>query len=181
MGLKSHEKTTHCDKSPYFKGQQGRGEVKSLKLMRTKWTPPKSPFNLIQESLYHDPWKLLIATIFLNKTTGKGAIPTLLKFLEKWPTPQAVLEADKEDIAEFLRPIGLYARRAYTIQKFSNEFITKQWKLPIELYGIGKYGNDSYRIFCVGDWTKVNPQDHMLTKYHEWLKQRHSATKNLNL
>ena len=36
-----------------------------------KWTPPKSPFNLVQESLYHDPWKLLIGTIFLNRTTGR--------------------------------------------------------------------------------------------------------------
>lgn len=36
-----------------------------------KWTPPRSPFNLVQEILFHDPWKLLIATIFLNKTSGK--------------------------------------------------------------------------------------------------------------
>jgi len=32
-----------------------------------QWTPPKSPYNLIQESLYHDPWKLLVASIFLNR------------------------------------------------------------------------------------------------------------------
>ena len=36
-----------------------------------QWTPPRSPFNLVQEELYKDPWKLLIATIFLNKTNGK--------------------------------------------------------------------------------------------------------------
>ena len=30
----------------------------------------KSPYNLVQETLFHDPWKLLVATIFLNKTTG---------------------------------------------------------------------------------------------------------------
>lgn len=35
-----------------------------------KWIPPRSPYNLIQETLFHDPWKLLIATIFLNKTSG---------------------------------------------------------------------------------------------------------------
>lgn len=35
-----------------------------------KWTPPRSPFNLVQETLFHDPWKLLIATIFLNRTSG---------------------------------------------------------------------------------------------------------------
>lgn len=32
--------------------------------------PPRSPFNLIQEDLFHDPWQMLIATIFLNNTSG---------------------------------------------------------------------------------------------------------------
>jgi len=36
----------------------------------TSWIPPRSPFNLVQENLFHDPWKLLVATIFLNRTTG---------------------------------------------------------------------------------------------------------------
>lgn len=36
-----------------------------------------------------------------------------------------------------------------------DQFLTKQWRYPIELHGIGKYGNDSYRIFCVKEWKKV--------------------------
>lgn len=39
--------------------------------IKTKWTPPRSPFNLVQEHLYHDPWQLLVATVFLNRTQGK--------------------------------------------------------------------------------------------------------------
>lgn len=42
--------------------------------MLVKYTPPRSPFNLIQESLFHDPWKLLVATIFLNKTSGEYSL-----------------------------------------------------------------------------------------------------------
>ena len=34
------------------------------------FVPPKSPHSLVQEQLYSDPWKLLVATIFLNRTTG---------------------------------------------------------------------------------------------------------------
>lgn len=37
-----------------------------------------------------------------------------------------------------------------------DEYLTKQWRYPIELHGIGKYGNDSYRIFCVGEWRQVS-------------------------
>ena len=40
------------------------------------------------------------------------------------------------------------------------------------MYGIGKYGNDSYRIFCVEEWEYVKPRDHMLNKYHDWLKEK---------
>lgn len=37
----------------------------------SQWVPPRSPYALIQEDLFHNPWQLLIATIFLTKVTGK--------------------------------------------------------------------------------------------------------------
>ena len=39
---------------------------------------------------------------------------------------------------------------------FLEEYLTKQWRYPIELHGIGKYGNDSYRIFCLGEWREAS-------------------------
>ncbi|XP_077181416.1 methyl-CpG-binding domain protein 4 isoform X2 [Paroedura picta] len=120
-----------------------------------KWTPPRSPFNLIQETLFHNPWKLLIATIFLNKTSGKMAIPVLWEFLKKYPSPGVARTADCKEMSQLLKPLGLYELRAKTIIKFSDEYLTKQWKYPIELHGIGKYGNDSYRMFCVNEWKQV--------------------------
>nr|KAF6335465.1 methyl-CpG binding domain 4, DNA glycosylase [Pipistrellus kuhlii] len=138
-----------------------------------KWTPPRSPFNLVQETLFHDPWKLLIATIFLNRTSGKMAIPVLWEFLEKYPSAEITRTADWREVSELLKPIGLYELRAKTIIKFSDEYLTKQWRYPIELHGIGKYGNDSYRIFCVNEWKQVHPEDHKLNKYHDWLWENH--------
>lgn len=49
------------------------------------------------------------------------------------------------------------------------DFLSKSWKYPIELYGIGKYGNDSYRMFCVNEWRTVQPDDILLSKYKDWL------------
>lgn len=40
-------------------------------------------------------------------------------------------------------------------KKIPDEYLSKNWKYPIELHGIGKYGNDSYRIFCVNEWKQV--------------------------
>jgi hypothetical protein len=45
------------------------------------YVPPKSPFNLIQESLFHDPWRLLISTIFLHRTSGKLSELSLYLFV----------------------------------------------------------------------------------------------------
>lgn len=137
----------------------------------SRWIPPRSPYDLIQEKLYHDPWKLLIATIFLNKTRGTVACPLVWQFFERWPDPESAYEADKEDIAQFLHPLGLFNRRAEQIIRFSYEYRHKAWVYPIELHGINKYGNDSFRIFCRNEWRLVQPDDYMLNYYHDWLKE----------
>ncbi|KAK8743220.1 hypothetical protein OTU49_001314 [Cherax quadricarinatus] len=161
-------------KSEYFKMKGdtlGRVRLKAT----AKWNPPRSPFNLFQESLYHDPWKLLIGTIFLNRTTGEEALGKniLWQFLERWPTPNDTVMASWEEIANLIQPLGLHEKRAKMIIRFSEEYLTKDWVYPKELHGIGKYGNDSYRIFCVNEWRKIRPSDHMLNFYIDWLWDNH--------
>ncbi|XP_036389136.1 methyl-CpG-binding domain protein 4 [Megalops cyprinoides] len=160
--------------SPYFSGKSAKGAPSPPRRKAfKKWTPPRSPFHLVQETLFHDPWKLLVATIFLNKTSGKMAIPVLWQFFDRYPSPEVTCGSDWKPIAELLKPLGLSELRAKIIVRFSDEYLNKQWRYPIELHGIGKYGNDSYRIFCVGEWRQVNPQDHKLNKYHAWLWENH--------
>jgi len=56
---------------PSTSAQLEAAGITSVTLKRdTSWIPPRSPFNLVQEELFHDPWKLLVATVFLNRTTG---------------------------------------------------------------------------------------------------------------
>jgi adenine-specific DNA glycosylase len=53
---------------------------------------PKSSdeFGLIQEKLRNEPWKMLVAVIFLNVTTAKMALPLLGELFERWPTPEVL-------------------------------------------------------------------------------------------
>jgi len=60
-------KQTKLRKSPYFSVSKVK---RPRHLMYPNYTPPSSPFNLIQEELHSDPWKVLVATIFLNRTAG---------------------------------------------------------------------------------------------------------------
>ncbi len=135
------------------------------------WVPPKSPHGLIQEDLWPDEWKILISCQMLNQTTRKQVDKVMWQFFDKWPDPNSFLQAKLTDVSNLLRPLGFYNRRPKAMQKFTKQYLKSSWSEPIELYGIGKYANDAWRIFCKGDWKSVDPNDHALNKYHLWLKE----------
>ena len=135
----------------------------------SKWIPPKSPYNLIQEELHEDPWKILVACVFCNLTRRFTAEPVLRQFFKFYPTPKKAMNANICKLEEMLKPIGLSSKRAKTLVRMSREYLEKDWKEPIELYGIGKYGNDAWKIFCTQGWKDVQPKDHALSWYHDWL------------
>jgi methyl-CpG-binding domain protein 4 len=119
---------------------------------------------IIQEEFQHDPWKMLVGCIMLNQTHNRQVRRVIYDFFEAYPNPQSITEDSLPDIAERLRPLGFYNRRANTILKFSNEYINKDYKHVSELYGIGKYASDSYEIF-INDNRNVNPTDKILNAY----------------
>ncbi|KAH6671039.1 DNA glycosylase [Halenospora varia] len=83
--------------------------------------PPLSApyFGLIQEKLAHNPFRLLIAVTFLIRTHGKHAIPVFFELIEKFPTPESLVAADKEDILPIIRHLGLQNQRAATYQMYA--------------------------------------------------------------
>ncbi|KAL2004690.1 hypothetical protein VTN00DRAFT_3218 [Thermoascus crustaceus] len=76
--------------------------------------PPISApsFGLIQEQLAHDPFRLLIATIFLNRTRGGVAIPVMFQVFERYPTVEAMAGADLEDLVSMIHCLGFQNQRA---------------------------------------------------------------------
>lgn len=135
------------------------------------WAPPKSPYNLIQEYLWQDPWKIFVACIFCNLTRRVDAEPYMWKFFERFPAPELASDADLDELEEMISPLGLSQRRAKALVQMSNDYLNKDWKNePRTLYGIGKYASDAYRIFCLGDWKDVEPKDGALVNYHNFLK-----------
>ncbi|XP_069692965.1 methyl-CpG-binding domain protein 4-like isoform X2 [Periplaneta americana] len=117
--MKSADK---CESPEYSRRKECR--VPMHILQKEKWTPPRSPFNLVQETLYHDPWQLLVATTFLTRTSGEAAIPVLWKFLEQWPNPESVNRATLDELAAVLEPLGLHRRRAYVIKRMTSHILS---------------------------------------------------------
>lgn len=119
---------------------------------------------IIQQEFQHDPWKLLIGCIFLNQTSNKNVRQVIYTFFERWPNAQSVIDADSNEIREHIRPLGFYNIRTQRVIRFCQEYINKRFSKASELYGIGKYADDSYEIFIRGN-LNVQPTDKILKKY----------------
>ena len=133
------------------------------------WIPPKSPFDLLQERYWPDDWKILIVCLLLNQTSRKQVEPKIESFFEKWPDPESASSADEDEMRDLVRPLGMFNRRVKSIKKMSQQFISG-FDNAIELYGCGKYADDTYRIFMKGEWRDVEPNDHALNDYHRYLQ-----------
>lgn len=135
-----------------------------------RWVAPRSPHALIEEEFSENPWALLVATVFLTKTTGLQAKPLLWKFLREFPDPISVIWADINELEKYFITLGL-TKRATMIQKMSKEFLQGRWRNASDLCGIGQYGEDAYRIFCLAE-LNFEPCDRYLRLYVDWLNRR---------
>jgi methyl-CpG-binding domain protein 4 len=129
----------------------------------------KSPFNLLQEIYNEHPWRVLICCIMLNCTSRKQVDRVRDRFFELYPDPESAICADPEEMAEVIAHLGFKNKRTRTIQRFSKDWVELDWIEPKELYGIGKYAQDSWEIFRKGN-LNVDPTDGVLNKYLAWAK-----------
>jgi len=145
------------------------------------WTPPRSPYDLLQEQIYDDPWKIFVCCIFCNLTKRRTSEPYFWETIKRWPTPKALSNADEQELLNLIAPLGLSERRMRALKRMSDDYINLDWKDdPKCLYGIGKYASDAYQIFCAGNWQNVEPKDGALVNYHNYLKELYNVTKEEN-
>ena len=138
------------------------------------WRPPKSPIGMLQEDLWPNEWKILVACLLHNQTSRKQVDKVYQELFRRWPTPDTLRSADLQELQILMKPLGMWRKRSATLQRFSDEYIEKAWTTPKDLYGCGKYAEDVWNVFCTGDWKKVEPTDHALNKYCVWLKENHA-------
>jgi methyl-CpG-binding domain protein 4 len=134
------------------------------------WKPPRSHHNLLQEDHAHDPWRVLIICMLLNRTTGLQAGRVISELFELCPDAKTAIEVPAKEMAKVIKSLGLQNKRAIMIQRFSEDYLSDDWTHVTQLHGIGKYAADAYAIFCTGKWTCLDPNDHMLNKYWFFLK-----------
>jgi len=118
---------------------------------------------LLQEVYQDDGWKMLTCCMLLNLTNRKQVDTVRDELFSRYPTPKDMMNANQSELADLLKPLGLYNRRAKSLIKMSKGYV-KGFKDVSELYGIGQYANDSWEIFQNNN-IKVNPTDKVLLEY----------------
>ena len=118
---------------------------------------------LLQEIYQPDGWKMLTCCMLLNLTNRKQVDTIRDELFSKYPTPKDMMNANQSELANLLKPLGLYNRRAKSLKKMSEGYV-KGFKSVDELYGIGQYAVDSWEIFQNNN-KNVNPTDKVLLSY----------------
>ena len=120
--------------------------------------------HLMVQQQVDNVWQHMVGLICLNLTNRKQVKAVLPKFFAKWPTHNALLHATKNQIEEVIAPLGMRKVRAERLYRMSEQFGDWDGEDATELYGIGKYGSDSYELF----YKKRIPNnvgDHELRRY----------------
>jgi len=109
-------------------------------------------------------WQHMVAVICLNQTGRKKVKKILPGFFQRYETAFDLLQSDKDTIAEMLKDLGMKNVRAHRIWKMSEQYLGWDGEDATQLFGIGKYGSDSYRIFYKNEIPE-NVQDKELKRY----------------
>ena len=111
-------------------------------------------------------WQHMVAVIMLNQTGRKPVKTVFPVFMHHWPTPSKFVRAPEQQVKDVIWSLGMVNVRYKRLVEMSYDF--SRWDLDdaTQLYGIGKYGSDSYEIFFKNNYT-VEPTDKELIRYLE--------------
>ena len=119
---------------------------------------------LMVQQQVDNAWQHMVGVICLNQTHRKQVKRILPDFVKRWPTHTSILQDTREDVEKMIAPLGMRRVRSERIYRMSEQFESWDGKDATELYGIGKYGSDSYRLFYKNEIPE-NVGDHELKRY----------------
>jgi methyl-CpG-binding domain protein 4 len=121
--------------------------------------------DLMVQQQVANTWQHMVGVICLNQTNRKQVKAVLPKLFKRWATHTELLSsANISDLEKILKPLGMQKKKAERIYRMSQQFSNWNGDDATELYGIGKYGSDSYKLFYK-DEVPTDVGDHELNRY----------------
>ena len=83
---------------------------------------------------FTSPFQRLVATVLSAQSTDVGVNKVTPVLFARWPTPQALAEADRAELEEVIRPTGFFRNKAAALQGLSRQ-ITDDYdgKVPVSI------------------------------------------------
>ncbi len=109
----------------------------------------------------HDPYKIWLSEIILQQTRVDQGLPYYIKFVERYPTVEALAFAPQEEVLRLWQGLGYYsrARNLHQCAKFITDCLNgkfpKLYSQLIKLKGIGPYTAAAIASIAFGEKVPV--------------------------
>lgn len=103
------------------------------------------------------PWGILLAEMLLRRTDGPTVAKVFPKLYASYPTPQDMVAANKDDVLEIIRPLGLWGQRVLALTMLSEVLVDlhkgkvpKNFSKLLALPHVGPYAAGAVSVFAFG-------------------------------
>lgn len=134
------------------------GKVSSEKLTRFRWTLldwyAKNGRNFPWRKKNASKYEVVVVEVLLQRTRAETIAGFYHDFIKEYPSWKVLANAGENDLACFLRPIGLWRRRSVSLIALAQEMAKRNGRFPrhredIEaLPGVGQYIANAILLFC---------------------------------
>jgi A/G-specific adenine glycosylase len=98
----------------------------------------------------NDPYAILVSEVMAQQTQVERVVPRWERWLERWPTIDALAAASPADVIREWQGLG-YNRRALTLHAAARHVSEHGWPDDLtELPGVGRYTADALACFAFG-------------------------------
>ncbi|MGD0330945.1 MAG: hypothetical protein ABSB40_11010 [Nitrososphaeria archaeon] len=103
------------------------------------------------------PFQILIAEFFLRQTRTVVVKRVFTEFVERFPTPNHILRADRKSLIEVMKPLGIISRvdevkeLAKLVEKRYSAGLPRDKESLKMLPGVGEYTASAVRIFAFNE------------------------------
>ena len=97
-----------------------------------------------------DPYAILVSEVMAQQTQVERVVPRWRRWLERWPTVDALAAATPADVIREWQGLG-YNRRALALHRAAQQVSEHGWPDDLtELPGVGRYTADAVACFALG-------------------------------
>jgi A/G-specific adenine glycosylase len=95
-----------------------------------------------------DPYAILVSEVMLQQTQTARVVPRWARWLQRWPTAEALADAPTAEVIREWQGLG-FNRRAVNLQRAARHVAELGWPLDlVELPGVGRYTADALSCFA---------------------------------